>query len=107
MSYRKITVDEKSYEYVIGRTHLKIKGFGLFEVAKIGNRIAGSDKFVVSPGTVAKVIKGEPLPTPYHCKEHNYTTDELTHRTIQDEVKGRRMHVPNCPECVANFTSTL
>lgn len=37
MSYRKITVNDKQYEYVIGKVNTKIKGIGLFENKKIGD----------------------------------------------------------------------
>jgi len=36
MSYRKITVNEKVYEYSIGRSHTKIKGIGAFKNEEIG-----------------------------------------------------------------------
>jgi hypothetical protein len=38
MSYRKITVDGKVYEYTVGRTHTKIKGVGVFENINIGDK---------------------------------------------------------------------
>ena len=38
MGYRKITVDGKQYEYIIGKTHTKVKGMKkVFENEKIGN----------------------------------------------------------------------
>jgi hypothetical protein len=107
MSYRKITVDGTTYEYVIGRTKLKIKGLGLYEIAKIGNRLVGTPSrqpvYVVTPGTVAKVIRGEPLPTVLHCNEHNYTTDELVYNPYQHEIKERKIHMINCPTCYAEL----
>jgi hypothetical protein len=30
MSYRKIIVDGNEYEYTVGKTHIKIKGMGVF-----------------------------------------------------------------------------
>ncbi len=36
MSYRKITVDGKVHEYVIGKTHTKIKGLGVWKNEDIG-----------------------------------------------------------------------
>ncbi len=38
MSYRKLTIDGKEYEYTIGRTHTKIKGLGAFTNEEIGVR---------------------------------------------------------------------
>lgn len=46
MSYRKITVDGKEYEYTIGRTHVKVKGVGVWpkeEVGEITVRTYGCD----------------------------------------------------------------
>lgn len=69
MSYRKITVDGKEYEYIVGRTHLKIKTIGLYLVSDIGKPVPGTDKRNVSPAIVAalirqqKVIKGIIIPT--------------------------------------------
>ena len=40
MSYRKITVNQQQHEYVIGKTHTKIKGIGVFQNDLIGERIA-------------------------------------------------------------------
>jgi hypothetical protein len=102
MSYRKITVDEKTYEYVIGKTHLKIKGFGLFENSKIGNFIVNGgprEQYLVTPGTVAKVIRGDTLPTAHHCKTHSVTTDDVVADPYHLAVTGKTRHIPYCPEC--------
>jgi hypothetical protein len=40
MSYRKITVNNNDYEYVIGRSHVKIKGIGVWPLDQIGERVA-------------------------------------------------------------------
>ncbi len=39
MSYRKITVDGKVYEYTIGKTHTKIKGIGVWKNEELGKYI--------------------------------------------------------------------
>ena len=36
MSYRKIEVDGTEYQYVIGKTHLKVKGVGVWPKEDIG-----------------------------------------------------------------------
>lgn len=36
MSYRKINVNGREYQYVIGRTHTKIKGIDAFKNEEIG-----------------------------------------------------------------------
>lgn len=40
MSYRKITVDGIQYEYVVGKTHVKIKGIGVWPKEEIGEKAA-------------------------------------------------------------------
>lgn len=39
MSYRKIEVNGNTYEYVIGKTVIKIKGLGIFPISEYGNGI--------------------------------------------------------------------
>ena len=39
MSYRKITVDGKVYEYTVGDTHLKVKGVGVFPKEEFGKKV--------------------------------------------------------------------
>jgi hypothetical protein len=38
MSYRKLVINEKTYEYVIGKSHTRIKGIGVFLNNDIGSR---------------------------------------------------------------------
>lgn len=40
MSYRKITVDGKEYEYTVGRSHVKIKGVGVWPKEEVGDNVA-------------------------------------------------------------------
>lgn len=96
MSYRKITVDGKQYEYVIGASHLKIKAFGLFKVSDVGNPIKGTSKYVVTPTVIAALIRKERLPLSLHCAKHDYRTTQLTYGERED---GGRVHMINCPQC--------
>ena len=36
MSYRKITVDGNEYEYVVGKSHIKVKGVGVWPKEEVG-----------------------------------------------------------------------
>ncbi len=107
MSYRKITVNEKSYEYVIGKTHTKVKGFGLFVNAEVGNFIAHPDSpihsgprsYLVTPSTVAKIIGGDKVPTAYKCKLHGITTDDVVADPQVLAATGKTRYIPHCPEC--------
>lgn len=39
MTYRKIMVDGKQFEYVVGKSHTKVKGLALFKNEDIGQMI--------------------------------------------------------------------
>ena len=56
MSYRKITVDGKEYEYVVGKSHVKVKGIGAWAKEEVGYVI---DEFVtqVQPSHIAEKIR--------------------------------------------------
>ena len=46
MAYRKIEVDNKEYEYVIGKTYFKIKNIGVFKISEWG---IGFDHIINDP----------------------------------------------------------
>ncbi len=98
MSYRNITVDGKTYQYALGRTHLKIKNFGLFLTSAIGNPLGRH--FVVTPRTVAKVIKGETLPEVFHCERHEVSTTQLAYDPYSCEVYGKYDQMISCTKCL-------
>lgn len=56
MAYRKIDVDGSTYEYSIGRTHVKIRGFNAVLKEKIGEPV-DEDTYAVRPGHIAKYIR--------------------------------------------------
>lgn len=58
MTYRKIVVDGKEYEYTVGKTHTKIKGVGVFLNKDIGRTITTFDHGVCE-------CCGEPLSSLY------------------------------------------
>lgn len=43
MSYRKITVNGKQYEFVVGKVNTKIKNVGVYENSKIGILVDRND----------------------------------------------------------------
>lgn len=75
--YRKITVGETEYEYVIGFNALKVKGVGEISLSKLTGvsiheieRGRWKKTFSVTPAHVAAYIK--------HVQaEHAYVTDEM------------------------------
>ena len=71
MGYRNINVNGQDYQYVIGRTHTKIKGLGAYRNEDVGqiqkyvmyNDITDEfetheDGVIVRPSDVALMIKG-------------------------------------------------
>lgn len=101
MSYRNITVNGKTYQYALGRTHLKIKNFGLFETKLFGNPLKHNPGiFVVTPRAVARVINGDITPEEFYCKEHDVRTIELIADPYASEIRGRIVHMMHCPRCV-------
>ena len=103
MSYRKITVADVVYEYVIGKTFIKIrngKQITLAKVADVGNRVVGSKVYQVTPATVASIIRKEPLPRVFECKRHNVQTTELVTDPYEYEIKDRKTKMINCRQCI-------
>jgi len=60
MSYRKITVNGKSYEYVIGKTNTKIKGIGIFVNEKIAEGIAYYEECSCAAEGYENCYEGDP-----------------------------------------------
>jgi len=65
MSYRNITVDGIKYQYTVGKTHVKIKGLGVWPKGEIGELFANLCECC-----------GDPLDTIYSSEklsDHDYT----------------------------------
>lgn len=56
MSYRKITVDNVEYEYVVGKTHVKVKGVGSWQKREVGH-VIDENEVRVQPMHVAEKIR--------------------------------------------------
>ena len=56
MSYRKITVDNVEYEYVVGKTHVKVKGVGSWQKSEVGH-VIDENEVRVQPMHVAEKIR--------------------------------------------------
>lgn len=59
MSYRKIEVDGKTYEYTVGSAMLKVKGFAAVDRNTVGETVWIDDveKTMVTPRHVAEWIR--------------------------------------------------
>jgi hypothetical protein len=99
MSYRTITVKDISYEYVVGRTHLKIKGVGIYLKSLVGDPV-GYRTFVITPKTIARVLRGQLEPEPYFCSVHETECHGLAINPFQSEARGRSVYMPNCAQCI-------
>lgn len=56
MAYRKIVVDNKEYEYTVGKTHVKIRGMQAVPIERIADKVHG-DRLSVTPLRIATFIK--------------------------------------------------
>lgn len=61
MAYRKIEVDGLTYEYTVGRTHVKVKDVGVATREEVGQLIdildSETKKLAVKPADVARFIR--------------------------------------------------
>lgn len=78
MSYRKITVDNTTYEYVVGRTHLKINGLQAVELAKVARK-DHNDRYVIGPGMVAAYIRSG-------CDIERYNASLAENKIVQPDT---------------------
>jgi hypothetical protein len=97
MSYRKINVNGASYEYVVGKSYLKVKGVGVWPREKVGYEIERKrNKYMVTPAVVAELIgKG---PEVFTC-EHK-TTTKWVWNPFDLEIHGKFVKMIDCDECV-------
>ena len=56
MSYRKIEVDGKEYEYVVGRSNVKVKGVGVWSKHEVGY-VLDDHEVRVQPSHVVEKIR--------------------------------------------------
>ena len=102
MTYRKIEVDGTTYEYVVGRSHVKVRGPGFSKVlpkAEVGQPV-GEDRYAVSPANIRNVILGRSGPRVFHCNEHGVLTTALEYDPFSLEIYGKRHLVMDCGECL-------
>ena len=100
MTYRKINVDNRDYLYVVGKTHVKIKGVGIWEKDKVGAEVNRGlhSVYIVSPSIIAGLISGVAPEKIYVCK-HTATT-KWAYDPYSYEIHGEKVKVANCPTCL-------
>lgn len=102
MSYRKIEVNGKTYEYVVGRSHVKIRGPNLSKVlpkAQVGQPI-GEDRYVVSPANIRNIVLGKPGAKVFFCAEHMVATTSLDYDPFALEIYGKKHLMMDCGPCL-------
>lgn len=99
--YRKIVVSNKTYEYVIGRSVLKIKGVGIFPKEQVGDYIPDSDNYMITPAHVADIIKfgKKQIKEQKMCKDHNLPVS-LHVDPFMDEIYNKQIISPMCEKCL-------
>lgn len=103
MSYRKIEVDGKTYEYVVGKTTTKVKGVGVFRNSDYGVPVECTDTYVISAAGVKRMVRGLPgKPYKKTCERHGLPITALTFSPFAAEIYGKTVLVDNCPECLYN-----
>jgi hypothetical protein len=76
MTYRKIKVNDLSYEYVVGKSHTKIKGLGTFSNSAIGQQF----------DIMCHCGCGMSLAEAYGHKDKNWTVVGVTPANIKDTI---------------------
>jgi hypothetical protein len=102
MSYRKIEVNGKRYGYVVGRSHVKIRGDYvsiLKPKSEVGQPV-GQDKYVITPANIRNVILGGRGPKVLRCDEHDVETTELEYDPYGLEIYGKKDLVIACQRCL-------
>lgn len=96
MSYRKLVIDDRTYEYSIGKSHTKIRGGSVFENSKIGNPVVNGDgieigEYVVTPLNVKHAILGLPIPI---FTTSDGTTTKLMLNPYDYEILNKTVYIP-------------
>lgn len=108
MSYRKLELNGRIYEWVVGKSVLKVKGVGIWPIADVGTLAASKRDwskpyvatYVCGPAHVINAILGKPKPV-YECDRHpGVGGDFLAADPFASEIYDKIMHVPNCPDCL-------
>ena len=67
MSYRKLDIHGRVYEYTIGKQFVKFRAGDAVPLEKIGHPL-GNDRFMVTPGTITEYLTtGKVYQGPRHC----------------------------------------
>jgi hypothetical protein len=103
MGYRKIEIEGKTYEYVVGRTHVKVRSASgmrrLLLKSEVGQP-AGPGRFVVVPANIRNLLRGYAPAVIFRCEEHKHETRELAASPFWAEIHDKMILMTACPECL-------
>ena len=121
MGYRKLVVDGKEYQYVIGKKFTKVKLPNdrkalIIENQKIGYVIAyqdmgkfydnegktfkATDRFIVTPGSIANYLKTGNSPVVEKCHRENCgCVGMLVVSPFEAEIYGKTHFMKACADC--------
>jgi hypothetical protein len=110
MSYRTIRVDDKTYEYTIGKKFLKFRGGSSIPIEEIGYPVGfiGSGKFSVTPGSIIEYLRhGHIYLGLRHCDNYeklyrctNMASSILRCLPYQAEIENLVIYGFWCEECL-------
>ncbi|WP_327209997.1 hypothetical protein [Rhizobium leguminosarum] len=105
MGYRKIDIEGTIYEYVVGRSHVKVRSAsGLQRVvpkSEVGQP-AGPGRWVVGPANIRNLVLGYVPAVIFRCEEHKHETRELAASPFWAEIHDKIFFMAACPECLHN-----
>ena len=111
MGYRRIYVDKKKYEYVVGKTHTKVVGVGVFKNCERGTEIVNPDYshlgYIITSKIVRKFIQGEPFEPELQKCEHGTVTDKLMVDPYSEEIYNDTIYIIACEKCYNSLADEI
>ena len=103
MSYRRLVIDGHTYEYVVGRRFVKIRGHRkVIPLSECGERFGNHlpKEYVVTPGTLKEYLTTGKVTQPSEriCKKHNKPM-MLYANPFTSEIYGKQNLMHGCVEC--------
>jgi hypothetical protein len=103
MGYREIEVEGSTYEYVVGRTHVKIRSASGLQRLLLKSDVgqpAGPGRYAVGPANIRNLLMGYVPAVIFRCEEHRHETRELAASPFWAEIHDKVILMAACPGCV-------
>lgn len=110
MAYRKLVVDGKNYEFVIGKVNTKVRDDSgkstIYNNSDIGSPLGYKyyekgeliQGYVVTPLNVSRAVLGLGIPE-FVCERDGVKTTKLIPDPFESEIGQRTRYMMNCPYC--------